>query len=135
MSALSTYFVAILARIVLKSLKSRLTLTVHLELTLPVTRTYQALEPNGGRFCLVCLEALRLETALSVANQSSASSRRDFSGENHEKVNVLEFVSLDGVIQAPGGPEEDTSGGFEYGGWIIPFRRCFFGIRKRWYAV
>ena len=36
------------------------------------------------------------------------------------KVNVLEFVSLDGVIQAPGGPEEDTSGGFEYGGWISP---------------
>jgi dihydrofolate reductase len=31
------------------------------------------------------------------------------------KVNVLEFVSLDGVIQAPGGPEEDT-GGFAYGG-------------------
>ena len=36
------------------------------------------------------------------------------------KINVLEFVSLDGVIQAPGGPEEDTSGGFAYGGWIIP---------------
>jgi len=36
------------------------------------------------------------------------------------KVNVLEFVSLDGVIQAPGGPEEDTSGGFECGGWISP---------------
>jgi dihydrofolate reductase len=36
------------------------------------------------------------------------------------KVNVLEFVSLDGVIQAPGGPEEDTSGGFAYGGWISP---------------
>src|SRR5580700_6381848 len=35
------------------------------------------------------------------------------------KVNVLEFVSLDGVIQAPGGPE-DTSGGFAYGGWISP---------------
>jgi hypothetical protein len=34
------------------------------------------------------------------------------------KVNVLEFVSLDGVIQAPGGPEEDTSGGFAYGGWM-----------------
>src|SRR5262249_14674375 len=33
------------------------------------------------------------------------------------KVNVLEFVSLDGVIQAPGGPEEDTGGGFAYGGW------------------
>jgi dihydrofolate reductase len=36
------------------------------------------------------------------------------------KINVLEFVSLDGVIQAPGGPEEDTSGGFEYGGWTVP---------------
>ena len=36
------------------------------------------------------------------------------------KVNVLEFVSLDGVIQGPGGPEEDTSGGFAHGGWTIP---------------
>jgi dihydrofolate reductase len=36
------------------------------------------------------------------------------------KINVLEFVSLDGVIQAPGRPEEDTSGGFAYGGWISP---------------
>jgi dihydrofolate reductase len=38
------------------------------------------------------------------------------------KVNVLEFISLDGVIQAPGGPEEDTSGGFAYGGWTSPHR-------------
>jgi dihydrofolate reductase len=37
------------------------------------------------------------------------------------KVNVLEFVSLDGVIQAPGRPEEDTSGGFAYGGWQAPY--------------
>ena len=35
------------------------------------------------------------------------------------KINVAEFVSLDGVIKAPG-PEEDTSGGFAYGGWISP---------------
>ncbi|MFM8428113.1 MAG: dihydrofolate reductase family protein, partial [Chloroflexota bacterium] len=34
------------------------------------------------------------------------------------KIVVLEHISLDGVIQAPGGPEEDTSGGFAYGGWI-----------------
>jgi dihydrofolate reductase len=37
------------------------------------------------------------------------------------KVIVLEHISLDGVIQAPGGPDEDTSGGFAYGGWISPY--------------
>ena len=37
------------------------------------------------------------------------------------KVIVLEHISLDGVIQAPGGPDEDTSGGFAYGGWIAPY--------------
>lgn len=37
------------------------------------------------------------------------------------KIIVLEFVSLDGVIQAPGGPQEDTDGSFEYGGWTVPY--------------
>ncbi len=37
------------------------------------------------------------------------------------KVIVLEHISLDGVIQAPGGPDEDRSGGFAYGGWISPY--------------
>jgi hypothetical protein len=34
------------------------------------------------------------------------------------KIIVLEHISLDGIIQAPDGPEEDTSGGVVYGGWI-----------------
>lgn len=37
------------------------------------------------------------------------------------------FVSLDGVMQAPGGPEEDSSGGFEHGGWVFPFDEESFG--------
>jgi dihydrofolate reductase len=37
------------------------------------------------------------------------------------RVVVSEFVSLDGVAQAPGGPEEDTEGGFAHGGWSMPF--------------
>src|SRR5690606_18877744 len=37
------------------------------------------------------------------------------------KVIALEFISLDGVIQAGGAPQEDTSGGFAYGGWQAPY--------------
>jgi dihydrofolate reductase len=43
------------------------------------------------------------------------------------KLIVLEHISLDGVIQAPGGPEEDTSGGFRYGGWIAPYSDAILG--------
>lgn len=37
------------------------------------------------------------------------------------KIIVHEFITLDGVIQAPGSPTEDTDGGFTYGGWTIPY--------------
>ncbi len=37
------------------------------------------------------------------------------------KIIVLSMISLDGVLQAPGGPKEDPSGGFKYGGWTAPF--------------
>jgi dihydrofolate reductase len=37
------------------------------------------------------------------------------------KIIVLSMITLDGVMQAPGAPEEDTSGGFKYGGWVAPY--------------
>jgi dihydrofolate reductase len=43
------------------------------------------------------------------------------------KIIVLSFISLDGVMQAPGGPQEDTSGNFKYGGWTVPYFDDFSG--------
>lgn len=47
------------------------------------------------------------------------------------RVIVLEHISLDGVIQAPGGPDEDTVGGFAYGGWIAPYSDPILGTALR----
>jgi dihydrofolate reductase len=48
-----------------------------------------------------------------------AISRQD--GDTAMRVVVSEFISLDGVVQAPGGAEEDTTGGFRHGGWSHPY--------------
>lgn len=47
------------------------------------------------------------------------------------KIIAVEHISLDGVIQAPGGREEDTSGGFAYGGWIAPYSDDVVGTALR----
>ena len=43
------------------------------------------------------------------------------------KIIVLSMITLDGVMQAPGGPEEDTSEGFQYGGWVAPYSDEVYG--------
>jgi dihydrofolate reductase len=43
------------------------------------------------------------------------------------KINVLTFVTLDGIMQAPGGPDEDASDNFPYGGWLVPHFDDFVG--------
>src|SRR6478609_9519814 len=43
------------------------------------------------------------------------------------KIIVLSMITLDGVMQAPGGPEEDTTAGFKYGGWTAPYSDETYG--------
>lgn len=43
------------------------------------------------------------------------------------KIIVLSMISLDGVMQGPGGPKEDTSGSFQFGGWTAPYTDEAFG--------
>src|ERR687896_719827 len=48
---------------------------------------------------------------------------------------VTEFTTLDGVVQAPGGPDEDTTGGFAHGGWLVPFFEETLGAQMdAWFA-
>src|SRR5947207_14917133 len=56
------------------------------------------------------------------------------------KLIVSEFVSLDGVMQAPGGKDEDRDGGFEYGGWTGPYwhdsiGETFFALMRECDAI
>jgi|CZKU01.1.fsa_nt_gi hypothetical protein len=51
------------------------------------------------------------------------------------KLTTTTFVTLDGVMQAPGGPEEDRTGAFGHGGWLVPYADADMGTGKRLFGA
>src|SRR5262245_57217011 len=56
-----------------------------------------------------------------MSSAGSAGLTNTTKGDEMRKVIVNEFLALDGTAQAPGGADEDTSGGFQHGGWHMPY--------------
>src|SRR5688500_17204927 len=81
----------------------------------PISRRWNADKFHEGRSHLSIRAgfARRVfwERPIGLGIQGSTTMRKTIAGA---------FISLDGVMQAPGGPEEDPTGGFAYGGWTVP---------------
>jgi dihydrofolate reductase len=78
---------------------------------------------------LVCFSPRLAVYPLSISAPATRLHIIHGGGTRVRKLIVHEFITLDGVIQAPGAPDEDTDGGFAHGGWTLPFWHDDIGAR------
>ena len=84
---------------------------------------------DPGHTPIVHAWAVRAQAEAPGLRPMGAMSRRPWPRRHGMRIVITEFMSLDGVVQAPGGPEEDTDGGFGHGGRL---RRPALVSALRW---
>src|SRR5205085_1634052 len=88
--------------------------------TTPTRRAPSALASSSGRRKRTWMPG-RWAAPMSPTDSGRLNTRLRDEKEPTMRIVISDFISLDGVVQAPGGSDEDTDGGFQHGGWSMPF--------------